>query len=154
MRVNIGELGILDMYSYYKENTESPLPYKEYKKIVDSYMESVANMIIDEGYNFRLPSFLGYFRIRKNKINYDRLSIDWGTLKKTGIKTYHLNSHSDGYKIKFLWEKKRAIMKTGTKRPYSFVLSRDLKRRLAQVMKTPNGHMLYAEEIINIKQKD
>lgn len=150
MRVAIGELGLKDIYAYYLEHNEECLSFKEFKVVSEEYLEAIMKLIVDEAYNFKLPNRLGYWRIQKRETDITRLSIDWGKTKELGIKVYHLNPHSDGFKIRFLWEKKRAMLKKNSKRPYSFRLCRDWKRRLATVMKTPNGHSIYAEEIINI----
>lgn len=149
MRVAIGELGIKDMYVYYKQHTPDPIPYKVFKLITEEYLDAILNLIIDEAYNFKIPNRLGYWRIQKLETDLTRLSIDWPATKKVGVRVYHLNSHSDGFKIRFLWEKKRAVLKKHSKRPYSFRLCRERKRDLAKIMKIPNGHAIYAEEIIN-----
>lgn len=152
-RVAIGELGIKDMYEFYKEYTPSPVSFKLYKEVVNEYLQEILNLIIDEGHNYRIPGMLGYFRIQKKMMDFDiqKMSVDWKASKEVGKRVYHLNNHSDGYRIKFLWEKKKAILKKDSKRPYSFTLARDVKRRLASVMKKPNGHTKYPEEFINIK---
>lgn len=142
------ELGIKDMYLFYKKTTLNPLSYKEYKQVVELSISEMMFSVIDNK-PYKLVPRLGSFRIKKTKINYDRLSIDWKTTKDLGQTVYHLNPHSDGYKIKFVWEKKTAILKRDTKRPYSFTLSRDWKRYLAGQMKTPNFHTRYPEEIYN-----
>lgn len=157
MRVKLseeGELGLKDMYKFYKEKTTNPVTYKEYREINTKYLKGIMDLIIHKAYNFRLPARLGFFRIRKTRIDYEsgKFSIDWKQSKELGITVYHLNEHSDGFRAKFLWEKKRAILKEGTKRPYSFTLARDVRRNeLGGRMKQPNGHAIYHEEIINKK---
>lgn len=149
MKIKNNELGLRDAYLYYKQNTENPLSYKKFKSVYESYIEEVVDLIM-RGENYKIPSKLGYFRIRKYKTNLDKLAKDYKTSKELGTTIYHLNEHSDGYRIKFLWQKSRAILKKDTKRPYSFVPSRDIKRnKLAMIMKTSGGHMRYPEEILN-----
>ena len=149
MRVAIGELGLRDIYTYYLEHTEEPLTFKEFKLINEEYLEAIMKLIVDNAYNFKLPNRLGYWRIQKRQFDIGQLSVDWKTTKQIGKRVYHLNTHSDGFKIRFLWEKKQAVLKKNSKRPYSFQLCRDWKRKLAAGMKLPNGHTKYAEEIIN-----
>jgi hypothetical protein len=150
MRVKLGEgeLGIKDMYSFYKQNTPNPLSYKEYKEVVYPYLDGIMDLIIHQGHTHKLSAFLGSFRIQKTPINYEKLNYDWHSYKTTGIKTFHLNQHSDGFKVRFVWSKKDAILKPHAKRPYSFVLSRYWKRELAKRMKTKGGHEIYPQEII------
>ena len=150
MRVAIGELGLKDIYAHYILHNENPLNYKQFKIINEEYLASIMELIVDKAYNFKIPNRLGYWRIQKRETDLTRLSVDWKTTKKVGTRVYHLNTHSEGFKVRFLWEKKRAVLKKNTKRPYSFRLCRELKRRLASEMKKPNGHTKYAEEIINI----
>lgn len=142
------ELGIREMYTFYKKKTVTPLSYKDYKLVIQDSLLEMMHLILT-GESYKLMPRMGAFRIKKTKINYDRLSIDWKTTKDLGQTVYHLNPHSDGFKIKFVWEKKTAILKQDTKRPYSYTLSREWKRELARLMKTPNFHTRYPEEIYN-----
>ena len=150
MRVAIGELGLKDIYAYYREHTEEPLPYSVFKAVNQDYLAAIMELIVVEAYNFKIPNRLGYWRIQKRETDLTRLSVDWQATKKVGKRVYHLNTHSEGFKLRFLWEKKSAVLKKNSKRPYSFRLCREWKRKLAGEMKKPNGHTRYAEEFTTL----
>lgn len=144
MRVAIGEKGIREMYAYYLTTTTNPLGYEDYVKVCHAYNKQVMHQILHEAANFRLPYRLGYLRVKKIKMNYKYLKMDYGLYNKTGEKAYHLNEHSDDYKVRILWEKSKCVIKG--KRAYSLTITREHKRELARIMKTPGGHKIYSEE--------
>lgn len=143
MRVNIGELGIHDMYNYYKVRVKNPISFDRFKAIAYTTNKLVVDKVL-EGDTVKLPYRMGYLRVRKTKMNYDYLKFDYGTYNKTGIKAVHLNMHSDDFKARILWDKSKCIV--AGKRPYCFQPTRvNFKRRLSAIMKTPGGHSRYLE---------
>lgn len=145
MRTNIGEKGIYDIYKYYKSITKDPLDLKLFREIVFTFNKRIMNEILQGAANIRLPARLGYIRIKKTKMNYKNLKFDYGTYNKTGIKSFHLNEHSDDFKARILWDKSTCIVRG--KRPWSFTASRENKRALCSIMKENGGHKRYTEEL-------
>lgn len=143
MRVDKGERGIYDLYKYYSQTIKDPVEFTIFREIIFTHNKMMADEIIRQGSNVRLPNRLGYFRIRKTKMNYKSLKFDYGTYNKTGVKAYHLNEHSDDFRARFLWNKAKCIVKG--KRPWSFTPSRENKRAVSKVMQT--DHKIYTEEI-------
>lgn len=141
-RVSIGEFGIHEMYKYYKSTRKDPVDYKTYKAICEEYAKICANKIIEESVHLRFP-FVGILRIKKTKQQYKTLKFDFQTYRETGIKAYHLNEHSDDFYAKWFWHKSNCRLPG--KLPYSFTATRDNKRHLAKVMKSPGGHNRYYE---------
>lgn len=143
MRIDKGERGIYDLFKYYKETVKDPLDFKLFRAICFAHNKALSEEIIEKGSNVRLPNRLGYFRIKKTKMNYKNLKFDYSTYNKTGVKAYHLNEHSDDFRARFLWNKSKCIVKG--KRPWSFTPSRKNKRAVAKVMLT--NHIIYTEEL-------
>jgi hypothetical protein len=143
MRIDKGERGIYDIYKYYKTTVKEPLDFKTFKKVVFMHNKLLAQEVIEFGSNVRLPNRLGYFKIRKTKMNYKNLKFDYGTYNKTGVKAFHLNEHSDDFKCRFLWNKAKCIVKG--KKPWSFTPSRENKRWSSKMMQ--EDHRIYTEEI-------
>lgn len=144
MRVALGEKGLKDMYAYYLVKAKSPVTYKEYVQICTAHNKLLMELVLYYSANIRLPHRLGYLRIKKTKMNYKYLKLDYGTYNKTGEMVYHLNEHSDDFKARFLWEKSKCVVKG--KRPYCFQPTREHKRSLAEIMKSPGGHKIFSEE--------
>ncbi len=136
-------LGLIEAYQLYVKTADSPLPYKEYRKICEEYNKALMRRVLEEGERAKLPMGLGYIRVHKAKMNYNYMKFDYGTFNATGLKTYHVNDHSDDFKARILWEKSKSIHKG--KKPYCLILTRQHKRRLAEIMKTDGGHKAYIE---------
>jgi len=111
------------------------------------------------GVEFIMPSALGKmsFTMHPNKIKLNdrgdldtrNISVDWYETKKLWLedpemrkakkRIFHLNEHTDGYKIKFNWERPR-VTKVRNQRMYKFSLARDLRKMPNELMK--KGHKL------------
>jgi hypothetical protein len=133
---------IPDMYKEYIGRVDSETPYdvsySVYKEITTRYFKKVANHLF-EGGNFKIPYQLGILQIIKKKIYVSSQvkyasSIDWQKTVKYGKKIIHLNEHSNGYKYLFMWDKAGAKRVNISK--YRFVPTRQLKRYLAQLIKS------------------
>lgn len=151
MRVNIGEHNLDKSYQFYLTETrkngdlvvKDPLSCKEYKAICHHYLKLMAQALLD-GKVVNLGAYLGELQVSKKPINLDNLPFDYGYFHKTGEKVKLLNEHTDGFRMRFLWRKKKCLVKG--KRPYCFQPSRGLSRALAQTLKaTPNSHTQYSQ---------
>lgn len=145
MRVDVGELGLKQIYKFYCSKTKTPLSYTDFKEVCSMYGKIARRKVIDEGLVIPLPFRLGHIRVRKTQMNYKYMKFDYETFNKTGIKSFHMNDHSDDFKAKIQWDKSKCIVKG--KLPYAFTFTRDWKRSLAAVMKSPGGHKRYFEDI-------
>jgi hypothetical protein len=141
MRVAIGELTLKDIYKKYKSSTKRPVDYKIFREICYRHNQIMMERVLERGERIRLPYRLGYIKVKKTKMNYNYMMFDYETFNKTGIKAFHMNEHSDDYKARILWEKSKCIVPG--KRPYCLKFTRDHKRKLASIMKRPNGHSIY-----------
>jgi hypothetical protein len=144
MRVNLQEKGLRDIYAFYSKNVDKPIEYKEFSEICKQHNKLFMEAVLTEGVNMRLPFRLGYLRVKKTKMDYKHMKLDYGTFNKTGEKVYHMNTHSDDFKARILWEKSKCIIPG--KRLYCLQPTREYKRTLASIMKSENGHKRYLEE--------
>ncbi|QOR58368.1 topoisomerase [uncultured phage cr118_1] len=131
---------IQDFYKYYLEETKDnslyKVDYKLYRTIVSELFKDIRNKLIEEGEEIKLPSRLGEISIVKTKPKYwdgKHCSIDFQSTKKLGKLVLYLNEHSDGFKYRLHWYKKKALVPFKSK--YQIVLTRENKRRLAQIIK-------------------
>jgi hypothetical protein len=144
MRVNIQEKGLKQIYDFYLSSTKSPVTYKEFAIICKQHNKLFMEYVLDKAANMRLPFRLGFLRVKKTKMDYKHMKLDYGTYNKTGQKVYHMNEHSDDFKVRILWEKSKCVIPG--KRVYCFQPTRDNKRKLASIMKADKGHNKYLEE--------
>ena len=111
--------------------------YKKYRDICEDFNKMIIDEILLQAKEFKLPYRLGSLRILKKEMNYsvskNKLKIDWKETNKQGKVIYHLNDHTNGFNYRWLWSKKKAIIKNKT--IYSFQATRTNKRRLAALLK-------------------
>lgn len=121
---------------YVKDNPLYQVDYTTFRSIINDYFRYLRDEIIENGKEVKLPCRLGTLRIVKHKpkqYNNKSLRIDYHASKEYGKIIYHLNEHSDGFKYRFYWSKLNVLIKNKTK--YQLVMTRDNKRRLAQIIK-------------------
>lgn len=150
MRVNIGEHNLDDAYKFYKTQVnkkgelvvKNPLSSKDFKTVVYAYCKLLREALL-QGKTVILPTYLGHLQVSKKPVDLDKLGLDYAAYNTTGVKTFHLNEHSDGYRVRIGWRKSKCFI--SGKRPYCFQACRAFKRELAQRMKVPNAHTNYLE---------
>ena len=111
--------------------------YKTYRSICQDFNKLIIDDILLKAKEFKMPYRLGSLRILKKEMNYssskNKLKIDWKKTNEHKKVIYHLNDHTDGFNYRWLWSKKKAIVKN--KSVYSFQATRTNKRRLATLLK-------------------
>jgi hypothetical protein len=120
---------------------------EEYKRVCYLFNKKISDKMILEGYKFNIPGSMGELSVAKNKMKYEKLHFNYGEWRKTGIKSYHLNEHSDNYYGFVRWNKKNAVLPN--KYFYGFRFTRTNNREISKVMNSKNGHQMY--EIANRK---
>ena len=107
-------LGIAEGYKRYKKESKHPVDSKEYRRILNAYLDNAKQFILDGG-DFKLAGGLGSMRVVKSKMDFKKKKVDWGRTKQLWIdepeeaekKTlvYFLNEHSSYNYYRFLWKK-------------------------------------------------
>lgn len=131
---------IKDFYdSYYNQidpETVYNVGYTKFRAVVEDYFKHIAEEVVENSKVFNLPSKMGYLSVVKHQPKSwtsKSLSVDFELTKKYNKTIYHMNEHSHGYKFRFLWSKKWQMLTY--KSHYRFLAARDLKRRLAEIIK-------------------
>lgn len=131
---------IVDFYNFYisniEKNTVYDVDYKVYRQVIEEYFRFIANEILENSREFKLPCRLGNISVVKRQPkNFDTksLRIDYHESKIQDKAVYFINEHSNYFKFRFLWSKKESMLINKTK--YQFVATRNNKRRLAQIIK-------------------
>lgn len=133
--------GIWDAYAFYKrKKPKSVINKSMYVAICKSFNLKLSEKIIKESFEYRIPHMLGFIRIKsfkqklkvdKGKIVAKRNAINWGAcldlwermygsrdrvvLREIKNKplVYHLNEHTNGYSMKWYWDKRRVKVANG-----------------------------------------
>jgi len=129
-----------DMYNeYIKDIDEDSLYYidwDKYKQIQVEMFKEIMRRILETSSEFQLPYKLGTLSvIKKMPKAWDskHLTLDYKASDEFGKSLYLLNEHSDGYKMRFRWSKRRSLTKN--KSFYKFIASRDNKRKMCFLIK-------------------
>lgn len=135
-RKNKQSYGIYDIYqTYQKEDDAVEMPYVRFKRILERFNKLIKETILDASEGFKMPLGLGYICIVKYKpkqYTSKSLSQDYKSSKEEGVRVYHLNEHSRGYKYRLYWSKTPRTFPDRYK--YSLTLLRENKRYLAQLI--------------------
>lgn len=154
------DYGMLDFFRYYKKEyaykkfaskfNDNPgliVDASTYAAVVSDMLEMITEKIIS-GEQFKLPLNMGTIGIRKRKMNFDTLltnnmlKIDYHESRKVQQKVYFTNEHTDGYRYKWKWDKRKC--KIPGKSVYKFIPSLIIKRVVAKKLK--NRECDYPEE--------
>lgn len=134
--------GLWDAYKFYKNKyKKSVVDRKLYVTVCQEFNKRISDKIIRESTEFRLFNRLGFIRIKtfklairiKNgKIDTQRNSVNWsktldlweqlyGTRDRRALKdipnkklVIHTNEHSNGYSMKWYWDKRGCNIKNKT----------------------------------------
>jgi hypothetical protein len=154
-----------EIYEFYKERYgDSALPRKVVYKIYKKLFPTIVKLMVFENLDFRMPSRLGYLRVRKRLVepridkdgNLDasKLSIDWKKTKKLWLKLYpdktaeeikkvkdkplirETNDSTNGYRLCWFWDKTTCNLKNQS--AYYVDLTRDNDQILSRGAKMNN----------------
>lgn len=141
----IRKTNLRQSYKQYKENVNNPLGINDYLKINADYNQFLMDKVL-VGHEVTLPVKFGTLCVigRKQKPRFDKdgkllgMSPDWVKTKKLWAenpkakaerkRVFHINSHTDGVRYKFLWSKVRVMV--GNKTLYALRVTRANKRAL------------------------
>jgi hypothetical protein len=150
--------GRADMYKHYIESTEKKpegiqVSYSDYCTVLNKFNKDISKAIMENAYEFILPSRVGIIRIKKYKpkikvkdngeLITNNLAVDYKATnelwrnnpeaKKAGKKVFHLNNHSDGYR--YIWYYSNYRNNLPNKSLYRFIPTRTNKRELSKLIK-------------------
>jgi hypothetical protein len=156
--------GLWDSYKHFRKKYRLVHPdvdRKEYVNICHAINKGLANKIIKESFEFRIPYGLGVLSIKKNKIKIkikdgklekNKMIIDWDKtwkywqseypgmnrkeIKQIPNKTviYNMNDHSDGYIMGWNWDK--TTCRTVNQTVYNFKPTKGNRLALAAWIKS------------------
>lgn len=122
---------------YVGDNPLYQVEYRVFRDIINDYFKYLRDELIENGKEIKLPCRLGTLSIVKHKpkeYSGRSLRIDYAETKKVSKVVYHLNEHSNFYKYRYYWNKHNML--NHNKTMYQLIMTRDNKRRLAQIIKS------------------
>jgi hypothetical protein len=141
------DYGMKDYYKYYRENNpDSEVSRAKFNKIISTVNEEIIEMMLNDGFEYKLPHINATLTIRKDKrkptIKNGKVinpsPVDWVKTKKLWeeepdtkekkILVRHTNSHTSGYVFRIYLKKFGASIKNRSY--YKFKPTRKFQRAL------------------------
>lgn len=153
-------LGLEDYAMWFKKKHSSPMRTQEIGKICRDANKEIMRLIVEKGFKFYMPEGLGTLRVsRRNKVSWNvnqgngvlvpmTKYVDWKRTKDTGVRVFLENEHTNGYYYRFLWQRYKRNFRF--KALYTFIPSRENKRKLAKILKDPDRTIDYLAEFNGI----
>lgn len=123
----------------YKGRTGGVVNRVEFRRIAYALLRNMMKYVLYKSGTLRMGSFLGTLRVKKMPVRIDGktpLKYDYNAKNTLGLNNVHLNEHTDGFYYRFFWNKGKINVKN--KSAASFSATREHKRELAAILKTPN----------------
>ena len=148
---------LVDIYKNYERDHLSNSKYNIekdlFKKVAELYFKQLSTLIIEEGFEYKLPFIMGKIYIKKFKPTNPKKNIDfklttelYGEWNKNNPldkkKVYHKNLHSAGWSGRWYWDKKNCIVTN--KSLYRFKAVRSNTRATSKAIKYKNTIENYA----------
>ena len=134
-------LGLPKSYQFYSKHLtwrqQGLIKKKLYCQILKLANQKIMKRIIEDSVEFIIPYGLGRLRVRKKKMTRIVTSlVNWVETKKQGKKVYWINEHSDGYLMKFYWDKYLAAISNISL--YKFVATKSNRQHLSATIRKTN----------------
>jgi len=141
-------------YTYphrYNEKNKFYCTEKQYKEISRDFFELISELIINDGFVFKLPVRIGEisvvkFRSKKKSIDWKLTNLLYGEENKVSEekkRVYHNNYHSEGYAARWWWDCSRWLKYNQL---YRFKPTRYNNRYLTKKIKDDNTIIHYLEK--------
>lgn len=148
------DFGVNDIYEFYvnKTGNKNNISKTKFTSILREINDLIFKHIIFNGMEYRMPSRLGSFRVRKRKTNIKLgkdgkldtkfLKVDYKSTRelwasdeedrKKKTLVFHFNEHTNGYKFPWFWDKRTSNVKNQSY--YLVVITRFHNREKAQAL--------------------
>lgn len=122
------------------------ISFEKWEEIIYTFNQNFRDHILETGDKCKLPWGMGSFSVSKRKSKkfviidgkeYINMPVDWVKTHKLGKRVFHLNTHTDGFRYKWLWFSHDSRFQY----PEIWVwkASRVTSRKLAEYLKRPNS---------------
>jgi len=121
------------LYKRFKQKfPEYDVSYQDFRNIVRTYNEQLAEGIIEHRDGVELPEGLGYIFIGSCPQLNKRVNIDYKKSSQYGIITTHRNWESDNKVMKIFFTNNHVKYKLKNKQIWTFAANRDFKRKASK----------------------
>lgn len=134
------------------KNPDIKLTFEQWSLIIYTYNHLFRDYILETGDRVKLPWGLGSFTVSKKKSKkfkvyegkeWVNLPVDWQKSRKEGKYIYNFNSHTDGYRFRWLWGNRDARFAHAD--IWSFKPSRTASRKIAEYLHKPGQAEFYKQ---------
>jgi len=123
----------MNLYKKFKKKfLEYDITYQEFKNIIKTYNNQLADAIIENRDGVELPEGLGYIFIGSCPQLTKRVNIDYKKSSQYGVITTHRNWNSDNKVMKIFFTNSQVKYKLKNKQIWSFVATREFKRKASK----------------------
>ncbi len=164
-------VGITDFYKYFKEYNDIDISHQTFSAVIKDLNQAISDLIIYEGYEFKIPGRLGFISIIKKKsklklsedgkVDTRYLPVDFKATRELWKRLYpnlteaeileipdrkrvfHTNDHSNGFI--FRWHFNKFTSNATNKSVYYFKPSRTNQRALSSHIKSEDFENIYYE---------
>lgn len=127
-----------DCFKFFKNKYDIKVSKKEYREICYDFNKLLSEDVL-KGKITKIPYYLGSLWGKKFKCS--KLQVDFPETNRLGKTIFHLNEHSDGYSVRWAWEKNNKLVTNLIY--YTFTPSRNNARALSGEVKVKDGHKKY-----------
>lgn len=138
-------------YKQFVEATRVKISYEDFVNTINTSNEIIRRIMVNNPQGFKFPESLGYGCVTRYKPKTGTRSIDWQKSKEAGVRVYHTNFHSFGYKPRIMWYAD-SLARCRNLSIYKFVPDRSLSRGVSSEMKTGKVYNEYNYEHFKAKK--
>lgn len=127
------------------------IPYTDFVNIINTSNLVIRRIAANNTEGFKLPETLGYIATTRYTPKAGKRSIDWQRSKQAGVRVYHANFHSFGYKPKITWYTD-TLAKCRNMNIYKFVPDRMFSRTVSALVKAGKTYNEFNYEHFKVKK--
>lgn len=123
-----------ELHRRFCDATGIDISYTDFTRIIYTSNSVIRRIFIENTQGFKFPESLGIGCVTRYKPKISSRSIDWQKSKEHGVKVYHTNFHSFGYKPRIMWYAD-SLARCKYMSIYKFIPDRSLSRGVSIQMK-------------------
>lgn len=138
-------------YKRFVEMTEVEISYDDFVNVINTSNLAIRRICSTNTQGFKMPESLGYVATTRYKPKIGTRSIDWKKSKDAGVRVYHTNFHSFGYKPKIMWYAD-TLARCRNLNIYKFVPDRIFSRTVSGLVKAGKIYNEFKYEHFKVKK--
>lgn len=141
----------IKLHKRFMEATGISVSYSDFTSVIQESNILIRDIILNNPQGFKVPDMLGNLAVTKYKSKASTRIIDWGKTNKTGVRVYHNNFHTFGYKMRIQWYAD-TLAKCRNINIYKFIPDRLFARELAKSIFSGKSYNEFSYEYFKTKK--